>query len=697
MTDGTPVTIERHGDVAVVTIDNPPVNALSHAVRSGLVETLQTIEADGTVRAAVIACAGRTFVAGADIREFGKPRAKPLTGDVAAALDAMTKPVVAALHGTALGGGLEVALGCHARVAAPGTRLGQPEVKLGLLPGGGGTQRLPRSVGPLTALRMIVTGAPISAEEALRDGLVDSIAEGGLLESAVALARSHAESGTLRRLRDEDRKLAEDRADRSRFDAAAADLTKRTRSQRAPEACVEAVRAALDLPFDAGLERERALFVELVAGEQSKALRHLFFAEREAAKLPALPSDAKPRTVEKAAIIGAGTMGSGIAIVFADAGIPTMLIDTDQSALDRGLGRIEAHYSGLAKRGRLSAEEAGRRSARVSGATAIERAGAADFVIEAVFEDMELKRRVFTTLGRLARPLTLLATNTSYLDIDRIAEATRRPGVVAGMHFFSPANLMRLVEIVRGSESAPETLAALVALARRLGKVPVVVGNAHGFVGNRMLRQRNVAAERVLLEGALPEEVDAAMVEFGFPMGPLAATDLAGLDIGWRMRKAEGLRAPVADALCELGRFGQKTGKGYYRYEEGSRTPIPDPNVAAAIAETADNLGIARRPIGKDAIVERLLLPIINEGARILADGIAARPGDIDVIWANGYAFPAWRGGPMFYADSLGLATVRNRLHAQANALNDPHLAPAPLLEELAAEERTFASLASDR
>ncbi len=694
MSEAPPVRIEKRGDVAVVTIDNPPVNALSHAIRSALVEAAKSIDADDSVKVAVLACAGRTFVAGADIKEFGKPRAKPLTGDVADALEAMQKPIVAALFGTVFGGGLEIALGCHARVAAPATRLAQPEVKLGLLPGGGGTQRLPRAVGPLVALQMIVTGVPVTAEEALRNGLVDSIAEGDLVETAIALGRELASAGKHRRLRNEDAKLAEDRADRARFDAAAAKLTKRSRGQHAPGACVEAVRAALDLPFDEGLERERALFTELVAGEQSEALRHLFFAEREAAKLPALPPGTKPRAVENAAVLGAGTMGSGIAIVFADADIPVALIDTDDGALQRSLARIAAHYQGLARRGRLSGEDAERRIARVQAATAVEQARDADIVIEAVFEDMDLKRRVFATLDTLALPGALLVTNTSYLDIDRIAAATGRPGAVAGMHFFSPANMMRLVEIVRGRESAPETLAALVQLARRLGKVPVVVGNAHGFVGNRMLRQRNVAAERVLLEGALPEEVDAAMVDFGFPMGPLAASDLAGLDVGWRMRRAEGLTAPIADGLCELGRFGQKSGKGFYRYEEGARTPLPDPDVADFIAATAKCLGVSRRPLDKAAIVERLLLPVINEGARILSEGVAARPGDIDVIWVNGYAFPAWRGGPMFYADALGLSAIRDRLQALSDELGDPSLKPAPLLEQLVADGRSFGALA---
>ena len=694
MSDVRPVRVDVVGSVAVVTIDNPPVNALSHAVRAGLLDALNGIETDRAVEAAVIACAGRTFVAGADIKEFGKPRAKPLINDIAAVLDAMTKPVVAALHGTALGGGLELALACHARIAAPPTRMGQPEVKLGILPGGGGTQRLPRAVGATKALAMIVSGEPISAADALRDGLIDAIAEGDLTESAIALARNLSRTGKLRRLRDDDRKLLKDRADRSRFESTAAELTKRARGFRAPHACVEAVRAVLDLSFDAALDRERTLFAELVSGDQSKALRYLFFAERAAAKVPPPAPGTKLEPIEKVAILGAGTMGSGIATAFANAGIPVVLIETDDAALKRALKGIEAGYRDAAKRGKLAEHEVERRIARVVGATATDQAGDADLVVEAVFEDMDLKREVFATLDQMTPPATILATNTSYLDVDRIAEATGRRGSVAGMHFFSPANVMRLVEIVRGRYTTPATLAALVALARRLGKVPVVVGNAHGFAGNRMLRQRNVATERILLEGALPEEIDAAMVDFGFPMGPLAAADLAGLDIGWRMRKAEGLTAPVADALCELGRFGQKTGKGFYRYADGSRTPLSDPDVAALVADTAKRLGVTRRPLAKGEIVERLLLPIINEGARILTDKIAARPGDIDVIWVNGYGFPAWRGGPMFYADSLGLVAIRNRLDALASELDEPGLKPAPLIEDLARAGRTFASFA---
>lgn len=693
MSDKPPVELLHHGDIAIVRIDNPPVNALSHAVRSGLIDALAAIESDSSARAAVIVCAGRTFVAGADIKEFGKPRKPPLISDIAARLDAMTKPVVAAIHGTALGGGLELALGCHYRVAAPSARLGLPEVKLGLLPGGGGTQRLPRAIGAIAALRMIVTGEPISATDALNKGLVQEVPEGDLTEAAVAAAGKLAGHNP-RRLRDDDRKLASDRADGSFFDAAAAELTKRARGARAPHACVEAVRAALDLQFDEGMDRERKLFAELVAGDQSKAQRHLFFAEREAAKVPGLSPEVKPRAIGRAAVIGAGTMGAGIAMCFADAGIEVALIETSEEALKRGLANVETNHREGAKRGRLTAADGERRRALIKGSVGLEAAAGADLVVEAVFEDMPLKQQVFRDLDRVTRPDAILATNTSYLDVGAIAAATGRPAFVGGMHFFSPANIMRLVEIVRGYETSPETLATLVALARRLGKVPVVVGNCHGFVGNRMLRQRNVAAERVLLEGALPQEVDAAMVEFGFPMGPFAASDLAGLDIGWRMRKAAGFRAVIADQLCEQGRFGQKAGKGFYRYEPGSRLPLPDPEVEQLIVETSRRLGMTRRMFAKDEIVERQLYPMVNEGARILEESIAARPGDIDVIWAFGYGFPAWRGGPMHWADSVGLKVIGDRLADWAGQSGDSSLKPAPLLGRLAAEGRGFASSA---
>jgi 3-hydroxyacyl-CoA dehydrogenase len=689
------VDLSRDREIAVVTADNPPVNALKHEVRAGLAEALQRTRDDAAVEAVVIACAGRTFFAGADIAEFGKPPRAPGLGEVIALIEAMPKPVVAALFGTALGGGFEVALACHFRVAAPTAQFGLPEVKLGLLPGAGGTQRLPRLVGPEKALRMIVTGEPIGAAEALAEGAVDEIAEGDLVGAAIAFARrAAAEHRPLARLRDRDDRLLPIRADPRSFDLAAAALTRRLRGREAPAACVEAVRDAFTLPFDEGLRREGERFRKLVTGDQSKAQRHVFFAEREAAKVPGLPEGTRPRPIARAAVIGAGTMGGGIAMCFANAGIPVTLVETAEDRLLQGRERIAANYRNTVARGGLGADEMERRMSLIGGAVAIDAAREADVVIEAVFEDMALKQRVFAELDRVARPGALLATNTSTLDVDTIAAATARPQDVVGTHFFSPANVMRLIEIVRGGASAPDAVATALALARRLGKVPAVVGVCYGFVGNRMLARRSVEAERLLLEGAAPQEVEAALVEFGLPMGPFAMGDLAGLDVGWLIRKGRGEHAAIEDALCEAGRFGQKTGKGYFRYEPGARTPLPDPEVDAIIAAAASRLGIARRAIGAPEIVERMVLPMINEGARILEEGIAARPGDIDVIWVYGYGWPPWRGGPMYYADQIGLGQVRDRLELYAGRSGGASWQPAPLILRLAAEGKGFASVA---
>jgi 3-hydroxyacyl-CoA dehydrogenase len=682
------VSLRRDGNIGVVTIDNPPVNALKNAVRAGLVAAFEQAKADPEIAAVVLACAGRTFVAGADITEFGKPPMTPTTGDVIATIERMGKPVVAALHGTAYGGGLEISLGCHFRVAAPGTRVGQAEIKLGIIPGAGGTQRLPRIVGLDKAFAMVVTGDPINAQDALAHGLIDEIVQGDPTEAAIAFARkalADKRPSVLAR----DRPIAGDHA---RLGALAAPLLKRTKGQLAPAAAVEAFRGALDLPFDEALRRERELFLSLVGNEQARSQRHIFFAEREAAKIPGLPADAKPREIKSAAVIGAGTMGAGIAMCFASAGIPVTLIEASPDALKRGLDTIAKNYQSTAARGGLKPEEVQRRVDLINGATDLAAAADADLVIEAVFEEMAVKREVFGALDRIAKPDAVLATNTSYLDVNEIARTTQRPASVVGMHFFSPANVMRLLEVVRGAATDPSVLATAVALGRKIGKAPVVVGVCHGFVGNRMLRLRSVEAERLLIEGALPQDIDAAMTEFGFPMGPLAAGDLAGLDISWRMRKAQGLRAEIADALCELGRYGQKTSKGFYRYEAGSRAPKPDQEVEAVIVAASARLGVTRRTIDAKEIVERLLFPMINEGARILDEGMAARPSDIDVIWVFGYGFPSWRGGPMHYADVLGLGYVRDRLTEFAARTGDERHKPAPLLAKLAAEGKGFSS-----
>jgi 3-hydroxyacyl-CoA dehydrogenase len=595
--------------------------------------------------------------------------------------------VIAAMHGTPLGGGLELTLACHFRIAAPGTRLGLPEIKLGLIPGAGGTQRLPRLVGMDRAMAMILSGEPVPAQQALADGLIDEIVEGDLTAAAVAFARRVLAE---KRARNLEGKIEPLRANPEKFAELAAANTKRSRGLHAPARAIDALRWTLDVPFDEAVTRERATFTELIADEQSKAQRHIFFAEREAAKVPGVSKDVLPREIKRAAVIGAGTMGGGIAMCFANAAIPVTIVETSQEALDRGLATITRNYQASAARGGLAKDDVERRVGLLRGTTDLAAVAGADLIVEAVFEDMGVKNQVFSALDRIAKPGAVLATNTSYLDVNAIARITARPDAVVGMHFFSPANVMRLLEVVRGDKTSPQALATAVGIGRRIGKAPVVVGVCHGFVGNRMHRIRSVETERVLLEGPLPQEIDAAMTAFGFAMGPLAVSDLAGLDISWRMRKAEGFSAPIADQLCELGRFGQKTGRGFYLYEPGSRTPKPDEDVERIILATADKLGVARHAFQPKDIVERLLFPMINEGARILDEGIAHKAGDIDVIWVYGYGFPAWRGGPMHYADTVGLAHVCDQLKKFEALTGDRRHAPAPLLAKLAADGKGF-------
>jgi 3-hydroxyacyl-CoA dehydrogenase len=688
------VNYAREGSVAVIVVNNPPVNALKQDMRIGLIEAFARARTDPSVEAVVLAADGRTFIAGADITEFDLPPQTPTTSDLIAAIESMPKPVIAALHGTPLGAGLEIAMGCHFRIAAAGTRLGLPEIKLGLMPGAGGTQRLPRLIGMAKAMDMILTGNPIPAEQALADGLVDDVVDGDLVATAKAFAQIVlAEKRPLPRTSEREDKLASLRADPKQFDELAAPYLKRARGLKAPRAAIEALRWTLDVPVDEALKRERQTFVELRSGEQAKAQRHVFFAERDAAKIADLPAGVKGREVARAAVIGAGTMGGGIAMNFANVGIPVTIVETTEDALKRGLGMIEKNYRASASRGGMSAESVDKRLALIRGTTDIAAISDADLIVEAVFEDMEVKRDVFGKLDRLAKPDAVLATNTSYLDVNAIADMTTRPSSVVGMHFFSPANVMKLLEVVRGAKTAPDTLATAMSVGRKIGKIPVVVGVCHGFVGNRMLRVRSIEAERLLLEGALPQDVDGALTEFGFPMGPFAMGDLAGLDISWRMRKAQGARAEIADQLCEQGRFGQKTGKGFYIYEQGSRTPVPDPEVEQLIVATSQRLGIPRRPLDRKEIIERLIFPMVNEGARILEEGIAQRASDIDVIWVYGYGFPAWRGGPMFYADTVGLPYLRDRLAAFARQTGDARHEPAPLLMRLAAAGDGFSSV----
>ncbi len=685
------VDLDRRGHVAVLTVNNPPVNALSRHVRQGLHEGLMQAGGDAGVQAVVITCAGRTFIAGADITEFGKPPTEPSLHAVLDLIESCPKPVVAAIHGTALGGGLEVTLACHYRVGVKSARFGLPEVKLGLLPGAGGTQRLPRVVGAQKALQMIVSGDPIGADEALKVGLIDEIVDGDLTAAGVAFAEKVlAEKRPLKKIRDLTDKIAPAKGKPEIFSEFRKSVARQTRGFRAPENCIKAVEAAVELPFDQGIKRERELFTELLNSPESKAQRYFFFAEREAAKIPDVPGDTPAKDIKKAAVIGAGTMGGGIAMNFANAGIPVAVVEMAQEALDRGLGIVRKNYEATAARGRLTPADVEKRMGLIQGTTDWKAVADADIIIEAVFEEMPIKKEVFAKLDSLAKPDAVLATNTSTLDVDEIASATKRPESVIGTHFFSPANVMRLLENVRGAKSSKSTVATAMAVGRRIGKVPVLVGVCYGFVGNRMLHQRGLQAEKLILEGAPPHQVDKVLTDFGFPMGPFAMGDLAGLDVGWRIRKGRGVTSPVADRICELGRFGQKTGAGYFRYEKGERTPIPDPAVEKIISEVAASQGIKQRQISEDEIRERLLYPMVNEGAKILEEKIAIRASDIDVIWVYGYGWPIYRGGPMFWADSIGLKAVRDRMLEYKKQTGDAFWAPAPLLDRLAEAGKGF-------
>jgi 3-hydroxyacyl-CoA dehydrogenase len=686
-----PVTMRRDGNVAIITIDNPPVNALRHGVRKGIQECVIAARDDASVEAIVLTGAGRTFVAGADITEFGKPSQPPGLSEVISIIDDIKKPTIAAVHGTPLGGGLELTMGCHFRVAAAGTRLGLPEIKLGIIPGAGGTQRLPRLVGLEKAVPMILSGEPIPAKDALAAGLVDEIIEGDLVAGAVAFARKViAEKRPLLRVKDREDKLKDIRANPAKFDEIVAQHAKKTRGLHAPAAAIEAMRLTLDTPIDDGQKKERDLFMKLVVGDQSKAQRHIFFAEREAAKVPGIGKDVKPREIKRAAVIGAGTMGGGIAMNFTNAGIPVTIIENNEDALKRGMATIEKNYQTSVQRGSLKPEEMQKRLSLFTPTTDLNALKDADIVIEAVFENMPIKKELFEKIEKIAKPGAVLATNTSYLDVNEIAQVTKRVPDVLGMHFFSPANVMKLLEIVRGKDTAPDVLATAMAVGRAIKKVPVVVGVCHGFVGNRMLSARSIEAEKLLLEGALPQDVDGALTEFGFPMGPFAMSDLAGIDVGWRSRKERGVRNEIADSLAEQGRFGQKTGKGFYLYE--GRSARPDPEVEKLIVDASVRMGVKRRNVSKDEIIERLIYPMVNEGARILEEGIATRSGDIDVVWLYGYGFPAWRGGPMHWADTVGLKKIRDRLREIAKETGDKRHEPAALLNKLADEGATFAN-----
>ncbi|HEY0917616.1 3-hydroxyacyl-CoA dehydrogenase NAD-binding domain-containing protein [Devosia sp.] len=683
-----PLGVRDDGGIRFLIIDNPPVNALAQEVRAALFEALEQADADPAVRAVVLMGAGRSFVGGADIREFGKPRQPPRVFHLIARMEEMTKPVVAAIHGVALGGGLELALGCHYRVVTADARLGLPEVTLGLLPGAGGSQLLPRLVGLEQAIAMITSGEPVGGRRAVEIGLADHVVEGDLAVGAAAFAGARA-ADPLPRVRD----LPFPPIAPEAFEALAEPVRRRAGQQRSPIACIEAIGAGLQMSFEQALAFERRLFEELEASEQCAALRHAFFATREAARAPSGTERSSLRT-DRVTVVGAGTMGGGIAMCFANAGLPVRLVEPAAEALARGMANIRRAYDATVARGRLTAADVEARLALIAAEASTAAAlRDADVVIEAVFEDLALKQDVFADLDRGLPAPAILASNTSTLSIDAIAAATGSPERVVGMHFFSPANVMKLVEVVRGEKSDPQVVASIVALAKRIGKIPVVVGNCDGFVGNRMLGQRTVEVDRMLLQGALPQDIDRVLTGFGFPMGPLAMTDLAGVDVNWRVRQARGQPLAAYDAMYERGRLGQKAGRGFYLYE--GRKPVPDPEVEQIILGLSEAAGIERRPIPDEEILERLLFPMINEGARILAEGIAARPGDIDVIWVHGYGWPAWRGGPMFHADRVGLDHIRRRLAHYHERFGLASLAPAPLLVELADAGRGFGTLAA--
>ena len=676
------------GEVATVTINSPPVNALSQIVRDGLKRGVEAAEANGAVKAIVIICGGRTFIAGADISEFGKPPAKPYLPEVLDTIENASKPVVAALHGTALGGGFEAALTAHYRIAVPSAKCGLPEIKLGLIPGAGGTQRLPRLIGVEKALDVILSGTPFGAREAKEWGVVDELAEEGKLhESALAFARRLiAERAPLKKVRDRFEKLEPARGHPEIFEAIRRANARKFRGFEAWEKAIESVKNAVDLPFDEGVVKEREMFMALLATTQSKAQRHVFFAERQAAKIADVGPDERILPIRSVGVIGAGTMGGGIAMNFLSGGIPVAIVETSKEALDRGVSIMRRNYKSTARKGRLTMVEVDERMGRLAPSLDFGALSGADLVIEAVFENMDLKKSVFERLDAVAKPGAILASNTSYLDIDEIAASTKRPEDVLGMHFFSPANVMRLLEIVRGAKTSKPVLATIAGLAPKIGKVGVVVGVCYGFVGNRMLAQRQREAMKLILEGATPSDVDRVLVDFGMPMGPFAMSDLAGLDIGWSAETSK--RSTIREILCEEGRRGQKTGAGFYDYDE-ARIAKPSAHVEKIIRDFAASKSVEQREISDAEILERCTYPMINEGAKILEEGKAQRASDIDIVWIYGYGWPVYRGGPMFYADMVGLRTVLEKLK-EFEARFGEDFKPAPLLEKLAADGGSF-------
>ena len=692
MAEGALVRFESVDGIGVITVDNPPVNALSPGVPEGIVENVERGNADPSIKAMVLIGAGRSFIAGADIRQFGTRRPPPVPGKrTHEVLDASQKPVVAAIHGYALGGGLEIALASHYRVAVPSAKVGLPEVLIGILPGSGGTQRLPRLIGPKAAMEMIVSGRHVPADEANKLGIIDELVPEGsdLRAAAIAVARRVADTRPLPRIRDRDDKLAQAEADPGIFEAMRKSIARRARNQKAPYHCITAVEAACTMPFDQAIQRERELFDELENSAEARALRYAFFAEREVAKLPDIPRETPLRPIETAAIVGAGTMGGGIAMSFAEFGFPVKLLEVSQEALDRGLQRIRGNYETSVKRGSLTEAEMERRLKLIEPVKSYDDIAQCDVVIEAVFERIPVKEEVFKKLDEVMKPAALLYTNTSGIDIDIMANATKRPQDVAGTHFFAPANVMKLFEVVKGAKSAPDTLATGMALGRRIGKISAMAGNGDGFVANRSRTPFGTEMNIMVEEGALPEQVDKVMVDFGYPIGPFATADLSGLDIGYDSRQRRAAenpsyrKMPIADMIVETGRLGQKTGAGWFRYEKGDRTLHPDPELARMIKEKTAELGIPQRSFTDEEILRRLLFASVNEACKILKEGKVYRASDIDVMWLGGFNFPRYRGGLMYWADTIGVAEVYRQIQAWHQQYGE-RWAPAPLLRRLA-------------
>ncbi|MBA3666795.1 MAG: enoyl-CoA hydratase/isomerase family protein [Sphingomonas sp.] len=680
-----PISTTHHGDVLIVTSNNPPVNALGASVRQGLVAAIEQAEGDEAIKAVVIRCEGQTFFAGADITEFGKPPVMPWLPDVVDRIENCSKPVIAAIHGTALGGGLEIALGCHYRVAVPTAKLGVPEVKLGLLPGAGGTQRLPRVAGVQRALEMVTSGSPISAKDACDVGLVDRLVEGDLAQHAVAYAEEVRDIRPLPKSSERDDKLAEARASPAIFDEFRKANSRKFRGFEAPEANIKAVEAAVAKPYAEGVIDERNLFMGLMSGTQSRAQQYFFFAERKAAKIDNIPEDTRPRDIRKVGVIGAGTMGGGISMNFLSAGIPVTIVEMAQDALDRGTGVMRKNYEATAAKGRMTGEQVEQAMGALTPTLDFEALADCDLVIEAVFEQMEVKKEIFGRLDGIVKQGAILASNTSYLNVDEIAASTSRPQDVVGLHFFSPANIMKLLEVVRGAKTAPDVVVTAMQLAKRIKKVAVVAGVCHGFIGNRMLMPRQVEAIKLLLEGASPEQIDRVHVEFGMPMGPFQMADLAGVDIGWHRDKER--IENIRDALCSIDRWGQKKGAGFYDYDD-KRRPSPSPVVQQIIEDFASKQGITRRDIDDQEIVERTLYTMVNEGAKILEEGMAQRASDIDVVWIYGYGWPVYRGGPMFWADTEGLQKIVDGLKAQEARMGSDFSFSRLLLDKAAKDEK---------